>query len=299
MMWKAAGEGLPEPPGVQSVRAIGVSCRGLVTIYRLEGYEVVALAGVDLDIRPGESVAMLGPSGSGKSTLLAVLAGLLRPSAGRAYVGSVDLAKASETELARMRAGDVGVSLQNAQRSLLPYLTAQQNVRFAQRPAVHRELLSPDEVLGLVGLTDRSRNRREPRDLTPGERQRLAIAVALARRPGLLLVDEPTSQLDPQARDEVISALQTVNSAGTTVVAVTHDPAVGEPMGRTVTIRDGRVGAQGVRGEEFAVVGRDGSIHLPHDLLERMPPGTHLRIVDQPDGSALLVPALGATTEGS
>jgi putative ABC transport system ATP-binding protein len=278
---------------------IGVHCRGLVTIYRLEGYEVVALAGVDLDIRAGESVALLGPSGSGKSTLLAVLAGLLRPSAGRVHVGGVDLAKATEPELARMRAGDVGVCIQNAQRSLLPYLTAQQNVRFAQGPAIGRDLLRPEEVLGLVGLTDPKRIRLEPRDLTPGERQRLAIAVALARRPGLLLVDEPTSQLDPQARDEVITALQAVHGNGTTVVVVTHDPAVGEPMGRTVTIRDGRVGAQGVRGEEFAVVGRDGSIHLPQDLLERMPPGTHLRIVDQPDGSALLVAAPEVSTEDS
>ncbi|NUR73364.1 MAG: ATP-binding cassette domain-containing protein [Hamadaea sp.] len=271
--------------------AVGVSCRGLVTIYRLEGYEVVALAGVDLDIRAGESVALLGPSGSGKSTLLAVLAGLLRPSAGRVHVGPVDLAKATDRDLARMRAGEVGVCLQNADRGLLPYLTARQNVAFAQRPAVGRELLSPDEVLSLVGLTDRKRLNAEPPKLRPGERQRLAIGVALARRPGLLLVDEPTSQLDADARDEVVDALRSVHHAGTTVVVVTHDPAVGERMGRTVTIRDGRVGAQGVRGEEFAVVGRDGSIHLPQDLLDRMPPGTHLRIVDQPDGSALLVPA--------
>jgi putative ABC transport system ATP-binding protein len=276
--------------GRETVRAIGVSCRGLVTIYRLEGYEVVALAGVDLDISPGESVALLGPSGSGKSTLLGVLAGLLRPSAGRARVGEVDMTKATETELGRMRAGDVGVCLQNAQRGLLPYLTAEQNVAFAQGAAVAREVWPIREVLGLVGLGDRSRTKLEPAQLSPGERQRLALAVALARRPGLLLADEPTSQLDASARDEVIAALQAVNRTGTTVVVVTHDPEVGLPMGRTVTIRDGRVGAQGRRGEEFAVVGRDGSIHLPNGLLDRMPPGTHLRIEEQPDGSAVLIP---------
>jgi putative ABC transport system ATP-binding protein len=274
------------------VQAIGVSCLGLVTIYRLEGYEVVALAGVDLDISPGESVALLGPSGSGKSTLLGVLAGLLRPSAGRARVGDVDLSKATEAELGRMRAGDVGVCLQNAQRGLLPYLTAEQNVSFAQGAAVSRDLLAVREVLALVGLTDRSRTKLEPARLSPGERQRLALAVALARRPGLLLADEPTSQLDAVARDEVIAALQAVNKTGTTVVVVTHDPDVGRPMGRTITIRDGRVGAQGRRGEEFAVVGRDGSIHLPSGLLDRMPPGTHLRIEEQPDGGALLIPVV-------
>jgi putative ABC transport system ATP-binding protein len=277
--------------------AIGVSTRGLVSIYRLEGYDVVALAGVDLDIAPGESVALLGPSGSGKSTLMSVLAGLMRPAAGRAHVGEVDLAKATETELARMRAVDVGVSLQGGQRNLLPYLTAEQNVRFAQR--AYRgpnggKPPSPREVLSVVGLAGRGRMRLKPGALTPGERQRLALAVAMANRPGLLLADEPTSQLDTAARDDVLTALGNVHRSGTTVVVVTHDPDVGNRMGRTITIRDGRVGGGGHSGEEFAVVGRDGSVHLPHDILEILPPGTYLRVIAQPDGSALLVPASGS-----
>ncbi|HET6213094.1 MAG TPA: ATP-binding cassette domain-containing protein, partial [Micromonosporaceae bacterium] len=129
---------------------LGVTCRDLVFIYRLEGYDVVALAGVDLDIAPGEAVALLGPSGSGKSTLLSLLAGLLRPAAGRVAVGSHDLVKASDAELQRMRASDVGVVLQGSTRNLLPYLTAEQNVRFAQRgapPDRRRELPGPREVL--------------------------------------------------------------------------------------------------------------------------------------------------------
>ncbi|WP_084557322.1 ABC transporter ATP-binding protein [Hamadaea tsunoensis] len=273
--------------------AIGVTCRGLVSIYRLEGYDVVALAGVDLDIAPGESVALLGPSGSGKSTLLSVLAGLMRPAAGRAHVGEVDLAKAGEPDLAKMRSAQVGVALQGAQRNLLPYLTAEQNVRFAQRGAVRGGPKPPSarEVLNLVGMAGRGRMRLKPGQLTPGERQRLALAVALANRPGLLLADEPTSQLDTNARDDVLAALDSVHRNGTTVIVVTHDPDVGARMGRTVTIRDGRVGGEGRSGEEFAVVGRDGSVHLPADVLEMLPPGTYLRVIPQKDGSALLVPA--------
>lgn len=276
-----------------------VTCRGLVYIYRLEGYDVVALGGVDLDIAPGESVALLGPSGSGKSTLLSLLAGLIRPAAGRASVDDIDLAKASETELARMRATTVGVVLQGAERNLLPYLTAEQNVRFAQRAALAHgahDLPGPRDVLSTVGLSIRGKLRQRPAQMSPGERQRLALAVALAHRPGLLLVDEPTSQLDTAARDEIVQALEAVRRYGTTVVVVTHDPEVGARMGRTVTIRDGRVGAEGQLGEEFALVGRDGSVHLPPEVLAILPPGTRLRVHAGPDGTVMLVPASSAST---
>ncbi|HET8684606.1 MAG TPA: ATP-binding cassette domain-containing protein [Micromonosporaceae bacterium] len=274
---------------------IGITCRGLVHIYRLEGYDVVALAGVDLDIAPGEAVALVGPSGSGKSTLLALLAGLLRPAAGRVQVGGYDLAKASDAELRRMRASDVGVVLQGAARNLLPYLSAEQNVRFAQRGGPverRRDLPAAREVLSLVGLAVRGRYRLRPAALSPGERQRLALAVALANRPGLLLADEPTSQLDTRARDEVVAALDGVRATGTTVVVVTHDPDVGARLRRTVTIRDGRVGAEGRLGEEYAVVGRDGTVHLPADVLRAVAAGTLLRVELQGDGTVLLSPTV-------
>jgi putative ABC transport system ATP-binding protein len=284
------------PPAARgpSGQGIGVTCRGLVYIYRLEGYDVVALAGVDLDIAPGEAVALLGPSGSGKSTLLALLAGLLRPAAGRVHVGPHDLVKATDAELQRLRAGEVGVVLQGAARNLLPYLNAEQNVRFAQRGVAadrRRELPSPREVLSLVGLGVRGRYRARPAALSAGERQRLALAVALASRPGLLLADEPTSQLDSRTRDDVVTALEAVRGSGTTVVVVTHDPEVGARMGRTVTIRDGRVGAEGRLGEEYAVVGRDGTVHLPVDVLRAITPGTLVRVDLQPDGTVVLSPA--------
>jgi ABC-type lipoprotein export system ATPase subunit len=277
--------------------AISVSCRGLVYIYRLEGYDVVALAGVDLDIAAGEAVALVGPSGSGKSTLLSVFAGLLPPAAGRLVIGERDVTRASEAELAELRATDVGVVLQGTGRNLLPYLSAEQNVKFAQGGALQagrarRDLPGARDVLDLVGLSGRGRGKRRPHELTPGERQRLALAVALANGPGLLLADEPTSQLDTRARDEVLSALVAVGQADTTVVVVTHDPAVGAQMGRTVTIRDGRVGAEGRRGgADYSVVGRDGSLHLPPEVLQVFAPGSLVEVVLEPDGTARLLPA--------
>lgn len=270
---------------------ISVSCHGLVHIYRLEGNDVVALSGVDLDVAGGEVVGLLGPSGSGKSTLLNLFAGLLRPSAGRLTVGRHEIARMDERGLARMRASDVGVVLQGAMRNLLPYASPLDNVRFAQRGARRLarsagvedavgpgpELLQPIEVLELVGLADRGYAPLQ--QLTPGQRQRLAVGVGLAGRPGLLLLDEPTSQLDHVGRDEVLAAVHSANAdLGTTVVVVTHDPDVAQALPRTVTIRDGRVGAEGRRGEEFAVVARDGSLTLPPDVLERVPPGSLLRV---------------------
>jgi ABC-type lipoprotein export system ATPase subunit len=271
---------------------LDVSAHGLVHIYRLEGNDVVALSGVDLDIAAGEVVGLLGPSGSGKSTLLNLLAGLLRPSAGRLRVGDHDLTRLDERGLARMRAGDVGIVVQGAMRNLLPYASPLDNVRFAQRGAraiSRQDLPDPHEVLALVGLAEEGRT---PLDhLTPGQRQRLAVGVALGCRPGLLLLDEPTSQLDHDGRDEVLAAVDDVNRLlGTTVVAVTHDPEVAARLPRTITIRDGRVGAEGRRGEDFAVVARDGSLALPPDVLETVPPGSLLQVRMESDGSIRLVP---------
>jgi ABC-type lipoprotein export system ATPase subunit len=277
---------------------LDVAAHGLVHIYRLEGNDVVALSGVDLDIASGEVVGLLGPSGSGKSTLLNLLAGLLRPSAGRLRVGEHDLTRLDEKGLARMRASDVGIVVQGAMRNLLPYASPVDNVRFAQRGAraLGRDLPDPLEVLDLVGVADHART---PLDqLSPGQRQRLAVGVALGARPGLLLLDEPTSQLDHEGRDEVLAAIEDVNRLlGTTVVAVTHDPEVAARLHRTVTIRDGRVGAEGRRGEDFAVVGRDGSLALPPDVLDVVPPGSLLRVELQDDGSVRLVPQTDDPTE--
>ena len=267
-----------------------VMTRGLVHIYRAEGHDVAALSGIDLVVAAGERLALLGPSGAGKSTLLTLFGGLLRPSAGRILVGDHEMAQLSEAQLDAVRGTEIGMVLQGAARNLLPYLSARGNVEFAQAAARRRGREVPDveEVLELVGFPGGSVD--SPLEgLTPGQLQLLAVAVAVSCRPGLLLGDEPTSQLDHGARDVVLDALAQVNEQwGTTVVVVTHDPDVAARMPRTITIRDGRVGAEGRAGEEFAVVSADGSVPLPPHALAALPPGSLLR-VHQEDGRWVLL----------
>ncbi|MGC4759437.1 ABC transporter ATP-binding protein [Micromonospora trifolii] len=273
-----------EPPA-----GVAVTCHRLIHIYPTGTGDVVALSGVDLHISPGEMLALVGPSGSGKSTLVAILGGLLQPSAGRVHVGEHELSRLSSKGLAALRGATVGTVLQGAERNLLPYVSLSRNIWLAQRPAARlagRRLDPPEAILDLVGLA--GAGARRVGDLTPGQRQRAALAQGLAAGPGLLLVDEPTSQLDASGRDEVLAALTTVNAQrGTTVVVVTHDGEVGARLGRAVTIRDGRVGAEGRDGRDFAVVAGDGTIQLPPETVATFPAGT-LFEVDHTDQSITL-----------
>ena len=266
-----------------------IRCDRLVQVYGTPGQEVTALRGVDLEVSPGETVALLGPSGAGKSTLLWLFAGFLRPTAGLVEVCGRRLGDLTPRQAANMRLREIGVVLQTPARNLLAYETAAGNVQFAQGPtrtsgsAKRRRTATLLEAMGLAGVAHRPAGR-----LSGGEQQRLALAVALANGPRLLLADEPTSQLDHRSAAAVIGLIRTANQEfGTTVVLVTHDPAVGKAMARTVTIRDGRVGAEGHGGEEYLVVARDGSIQLPMDLLEVLPPGSLARAVKTADGVEL------------
>jgi putative ABC transport system ATP-binding protein len=277
---------------------LAVGCRRVVHIYRGEGGDVVALAGVDLSIGPSEMLALVGPSGSGKSTLVSLLAGLMRPSAGRVMIGGYDIGKLTDREVARLRGTDIGVVLQGAARNLLGYANLHRNIWLAQRRAARASgvrLDDPDRILDLVGLS--GRGRALVGDLPPGARQRAALAVGIAAGPGLLLVDEPSSQLDTAGREEVWAALETVNAAGgTTIVVVTHDQEVGVRLGRAVTIRDGRVGAEGRHGRDFAVVAGDGTVQLPPEVLAAYPPGT-LFTVDHENGT--ISRAVGGAHDGA
>jgi ABC-type lipoprotein export system ATPase subunit len=225
---------------------IDVHCVALEQVYDVDGERVIALAGIDVDIAAGETVAVIGPSGSGKSTLTSLLAGLRRPSSGRVELGDVDLGELSERQLLRLRNELIGIVLQNPARSLLPYADAEDNIRFAQLASPRRlraALPNPNELLTALGLGALAG--RPVGTLSGGEQQRLSVAVAMATRPRLLLADEPTSQLDVASRDLVTELLARVaGQFGTTTVVVTHDPAVADGMQRSIALAEGRVAGQ-------------------------------------------------------
>jgi putative ABC transport system ATP-binding protein len=261
---------------VSEAGGVSVRCEGVVHIYPGSGEgldDVVALRGIDLDVDPGEFVSLLGPSGSGKSTVLGLLAGMLRPSAGRVLIGTHDVGRMAPRSLARLRGSVVALVLQNPSRNLLTYATVRQNLAFAAGPS-GRSSDALLEILGLAALADRVTGR-----LSDGEQQCVAIAAALSSGAQLVLADEPTSQLDAVGREHVMELLAQVHvEFGCTVVLVTHDSSVAARSPRTITIRDGRVGSEGVHGREYVVVGRDGSLQLPPELLEEFPAGTLLEV---------------------
>jgi putative ABC transport system ATP-binding protein len=275
---------------LQAAAAPAVRCENLVHVFGTPGNEVAALRGVDLVIDPGEMVALLGPSGAGKTTLLWHLAGLLAPTAGIVEINGLPLTGLPGRTLANLRLREIGLLLQNPASNLLPSRTALGNVLFAQSPTRRsramkhkraRDLLDRVGILAAAG--------RPAGLLSGGEQQRLALAVALANGPRLLLADEPTSQLDPATAADVIELIQAANaSLGTTVVAVTHDPEVAAALGRTITIRDGRVGSAGHAGREFVVMGKDGTLTLPADLLDEFPPGSLAEATRAEGGGVLL-----------
>ncbi|MBB5778478.1 ABC transporter ATP-binding protein [Nonomuraea jabiensis] len=254
-----------------------IVCDNLVRIYKTEGVEVVALQGLDLVIDKGELVAIVGASGSGKSTLLNVLSGLDVPTAGVARVAGMDLLSMNARDRLRYRRSVVGFIWQQTARNLLPYLSARENVELPMKLAGRRggralELL---ELLGVGYCAD-----RKIPEMSGGEQQRVAIAVALANSPQLVLADEPTGELDSETSEQVFDALRKANrELGVTVVVVTHDPLVSEQVDRTVGIRDGRTSSETLRregaegqivAEEYAVLDRVGRLQLPRDFMNAL-----------------------------
>jgi ABC-type lipoprotein export system ATPase subunit len=260
---------------------VGIRCQGLVHLYRtFEGHDVVALQGVDLTIAPGERVAFLGPSGSGKSTLLTLLGGIQKPSAGRIFLGDEEISRMGERYLARIRSRRVSTMLQGSTRNLLAYATARQNIAFARlamSPAERRAAVADVDLLRRVGLEDVLD--QVVSTMSGGQRQRLALACAVSTGPQLLLADEPTSQLSHEDRDHVIELIHELgDELGTTIVVVTHQPEVAATFPRTVTMKGGRVGAEGRDGAEYVVIGAEGVVHLPTHLAAEWPQGTLVRI---------------------
>lgn len=284
-----------------------IVCEDLFKIYKIADLEVVALRGLDLNVQRSEVVAIVGASGSGKSTLLNILAGYDTPSAGRVSVGDKDLLRMTPNETELYRRDEVGFIWQQTSRNMFPYLTAVENVALPMMltftsPRERRQ--RAEELLELVGLGHRMGH--TPEKLSGGEQQRVAIAVALANHPPLLLADEPTGELDDNTAAEILDLFGEINrELDTTILIVTHDPDIAYKVGRVVMIRDGkmatevrrRVTFQRLSGaaatdqplEEFILVDGSGRVQIPRDIIDRLKIGERARI-DTVDGMVTLIP---------
>jgi ABC-type lipoprotein export system ATPase subunit len=255
-----------------------VECEGLVHIYRTAEVEVVALQGLDLRVEPGEVVAIVGRSGSGKTTLMNVIAGVEEPTAGVARVGGYDLARMTEREREGYRQELVGYVLQHSQANLAGDLNALENVLLPmtqrstdesrQRAAFLLETMRIDELAASY-----------PGELSGGEAERLAVAIAMANQPKVLLADEPTAELDRATADAVLRDLrQLLRESGSAAVIVTHDASVERHADRVIQIRDGRTSTQTrwleqageVVADELLIMDRAGRIQLPRAYVERL-----------------------------
>jgi ABC-type lipoprotein export system ATPase subunit len=257
--------------------------------------EVQALQGLDITVSDGEMLGIVGASGSGKSTLLNVLGGLDRPTGGRAIVGKHDLGRLSDHELDMYRREEVGFVWQHGSRNLIPYLTARENVEV---PLILFGIVGQlahqraNELLRLVKLEERAGHRLE--ELSGGEQQRVAIAIALANSPSLLLADEPTGELDSSTAQTIYDLLRNLNKhLGLTIVIVSHDPGIAKHVDRVVAVRDGKLASETVRvqrsdgGEhhlELAVLDSAGRVQLPREYLEEFSIKRRVTIETTPEG---------------
>ncbi len=250
-----------------------IACTQLTQVYRVGSSEVIALQGLDLDVGIGEMVGVVGASGSGKSTLMSVLSAMLKPTGGQVVIGGLDLGAARNSEVDRYRRETIGIVLQDAASNLLPYLTAEQNVSLPLELNGDPEAaVRAHELLELVDLADRAGHHAH--ELSGGEQQRVALAMALAHKPKILLADEPTGALDSANTEAMFALMGRVGSeTGLTQVIVSHDPELARHVDRVVSIRDGRVAAEqrwvgaGEQVDEVLVVDSIGRLQLTDEQL--------------------------------
>jgi ABC-type lipoprotein export system ATPase subunit len=271
-----------------------IICENLVKIYKIADLEVVALQGLDLIVEPGELLGIVGASGSGKSSLLNILGGLDRPSAGRVWVGGYDLLKMTDAALNRYRLTEVGFIWQQGARNLIPYLSALENVQLPltlSGQTGRKKQQRAEELLDAVGLGDRRHHHLA--QMSGGEQQRVAIAVALANNPRLLLADEPTGEVDSATALIIYQTFKDLNrNFGITTLIISHDPNLAHHVNRVVSIRDGQLASETVRQapalistngqgepedekphevvfEELVVLDSAGRLQVPKDYLEQ------------------------------
>lgn len=269
-----------------------IQADNLVKIYKTKDIEVVALQGLDLNVEQGELMAIIGSSGSGKSTFLNMLGGLDRPSAGKLYVDSKNLFTMTEKELVEYKRSTVGFVWQNNGRNLLPYLTAYENIMMPMQLSSMKEKEErASMLLDMVGLPHKKNNKMQ--SMSGGEQQRIAIAIALANNPKVLLADEPTGSVDTKTSNYILDIFRNLNKElGLTIVIVTHDVSLSKKVGRVAAIRDGKISSERILKEnyadrvqnaenmpdwheeetqdEYAILDRAGRIQLPQEMLINM-----------------------------
>lgn len=287
-----------------------VTCDNLVKIYKTEETEVLALQGLDISIDEGEIVAIIGASGSGKSTFLNILGGLDKQSAGNITVAGIDLSKMTEKDMLNYKRNIVSFIWQNSARNLLPYLSAVDNI------VLPMEIIGkkPDydfaeKLLEIVGIGDKANSKLFA--LSGGEQQRVAIAIALANKPKILLADEPTGAVDNATANLILDLFRKINKElGVTVIIVTHDLKLSAKVDRVIKIRDGRTSTEYLKlnkdtsnlvfkhdgneatHQEYIVVDRVGRLQIPNELLDKagIAPMSRVKIEFNEQGRIVLIP---------
>ncbi|MCC7361468.1 MAG: ABC transporter ATP-binding protein [Anaerolineales bacterium] len=309
-----------------------IVCENLVKIYQVADLEVVALQGLDLIVRRGEMVGIVGASGSGKTTLMNILGGLDRPSAGRVTVDGLNLLALAESARSEYQQTKVGFVWQQTSRNLIPYLTAQENIELPMTMAwlssARQKRAWSAELLQAVGLYERRRHHLT--QLSGGEQQRVAIAVALANKPVLLLGDEPTGEVDSATAQTILDTFRRLGEQmDLTIVIVTHDPRLSGQVDRVVAIRDGKISTETIRQvnqpgqgqshppaghpadtaapelkkeaatyHEYVVLDSAGRLQVPRELLENLGIGKRAQL-ETGEGCIIIRPADGPATAGA
>lgn len=283
-----------------------IECDNLVKIYKTRDTEVMALQGLDLIIERAEFMAIIGASGSGKSTLLNILGGLDTPTMGSITVDGRDLRKLSRAEFSAYKSKTVGFVWQNNARNLIPYLTAQENIELVGRIGKKFDKEYCLNLIDLVGLSGRRKNKLG--ELSGGEQQRVAIAIALINKPKILLADEPTGAVDSRTSASIMELFENLRSElDITTVVVSHDQNISKYVDRVVAIRDGKTSGEILRTEliskmenlasfeeehiELAIIDRTGRVQIPADYLEELSIGNKSKVrIDVEDEKISIYP---------
>ena len=274
---------------VKSLAEYMIECENLVKIYKTEDIEVLALQGLELTVEKGELMAIIGNSGSGKSTFLNMIGGLDRPSAGSLIVGGKNLFTMTDKELVTYKRETVGFVWQNNARNLLPYLPVLENIMLPMHLSdTKKKKEKALELLEMVGLSHKRHSRLNM--MSGGEQQRVAIAIALANSPKLLLADEPTGSVDPKTANYIFDVFTELNRNGQTILIVTHDVTLSKKVKRVIAIRDGKISSERIlkekyadrlketnidwrmedTQEEYAIVDKAGRVQIPREILTSM-----------------------------